>query len=144
MRKIARKGKQTPLIRLTAASLVQNVQEKNWFAEIRVIFEYVKNNIRYTLDIDDVETLQDADFTMQNGYGDCDDKCILLAAMLCSIGHPCRFVAIGYSPHEYCHVFVETRGGGETNWIALDPTERVAMGWRPPGPYAMVPLIRNV
>lgn len=139
-----RKGKRNPLIRFTAAELVQQIPERNWFGEINTIFEFVRDNIRYTLDIDDTETIQQPQFTLQNGYGDCDDQCILLASLLCAVGHPCRFCAIGYTLNEYCHVFVETRGGGETRWISLDPTEQVPMGWRPPGPYAMKPLRINV
>jgi len=82
---------------------------------------------------------------LEHGFGDCDDKSILLASLLGSIGHSSRFVAIGYRPNEYAHVFVETiAAGGEGNWIALDPTEDVPMGWRPPGPYAMRPMMMNV
>jgi hypothetical protein len=54
----------------------------------------------------------------------------LLAALLESIGHPCRFVAVGYSRrNEFEHVYVETKIGH--TWTALETTMDVPMGWAP-------------
>lgn len=123
---------------------MQNLPERNWIAEIRACFVFVRDNIRYTLDPDEVELVQDPEYTLEHRWGDCDDQVTLLASLLTSIGHPCRFVAIGYTPNEYAHVFLETRGGDETNWIACDPTEQVPLGWRPPPPYATKPMVFHI
>jgi transglutaminase-like putative cysteine protease len=61
--------------------------------------------------------------------GDCDDKSVLLAALLESIGHPTRFVAIGFQPDDFEHVFVETKIADR--WISLETTEPVEIGWMP-------------
>lgn len=133
MRNLVRAGKKSLDIRLLAGDLTQSLGNKAWFDEIRTLFDYVQSNIRYTLDINGVETLQTPEVTLSLGYGDCDDMCVLLASMLESIGHPTRFRAIGFTPNEYEHVFVETQIGGSGQWMALDPTEPNPAGWSPPG-----------
>lgn len=138
MVRLARMGKQNLQVRQASAEIVSEVPPKAFYGEIRAIFYFVRDAIRYTLDVDEVETLQQADYTLTHEYGDCDDKSILLAAMLGSIGHKCRFVAIGYTPGEFCHVFVQTRAGGDGEWLSLDATEDVEPGWSPPAPYASI------
>jgi len=125
-----KKGKVNPLVRAKAAQLVQDLPQKDFTSEIRNIFDFVQNNIRYTRDIHGVETVHGAAQVLQQEYGDCDDKAVLLASMLAAIGHPTRFVAVGFKPEHYSHVFVDTRFGA--GWLSLDATEPHAMGWRPP------------
>ena len=81
-------------------------------------------------DINGVETLHEAQQVLKQRSGDCDDKAILLASMLESIGIPTRFVAVGFRPNFFSHVFVEARPYGD--WIALETTHPAPMGWRPP------------
>jgi transglutaminase-like putative cysteine protease len=108
-------------VRETALSLIAGVAQKDWAGEVREIFEWVRDHIRYTRDINGVETLQTPEATMELGAGDCDDKSTLLAALLESIGHPTRIVAAGYHrPGSYSHVYVETRLG--SGWVPLDAT----------------------
>ncbi len=52
------------------------------------LHRFVRDNIRYIKDIRDVETVAYPDITLQQGQGDCDDKSVLLASLLESIGHP--------------------------------------------------------
>ena len=98
------------------------------------MFNFVRDEIRYVLDTNDIEVLQSAQVTLKLGYGDCDDKCILLATLLECLGHPCTFLAMGFEPSEqYSHVIVVASGAGETRPISLDTTEPNRMGWFPPG-----------
>ena len=83
--------------------------------------------MRYIKDINGVETLADPLQVVRQGQGDCDDKATLIATLLESIGHPTRFVAVGFNAGELSHVYVETKLG--SRWIALEPTEPVQMGW---------------
>lgn len=76
-----------------------------------------------------VERIQTADKTLELAAGDCDDKSILLASMLEALGHPTRFMAIGFEPNVFTHVYVETKIGND--WIPLETTEPVPMGWEP-------------
>ncbi len=131
MRAKVRANKTNPYIRALAYRLTEPLRQKDWRGEINACFEYVRDNLRYIKDISGVETLADPLQVIQQGQGDCDDKSTLLAAMLESIGHPTRFVAVGFNAGELSHVYVETRLG--QRWIALDPTEPYNMGWCVPG-----------
>lgn len=133
MGQLVRQGKKNPGLRHYAATLVGSLEPKAWLAEIRTVFETVRDNVRYTLDINNVETLQTPVFTLQHGYGDCDDMAVLIATLLESIGHPTAFEAISFGGGEFSHVVPLTRAGGEGRWITLDATEPEPMGWRPPG-----------
>lgn len=136
MRKLVRAGKINIEIRGLAASLTSSLAQKNYLGEIKRLHQFVRDNIRYLRDIHGVETVQTPEKTLELGYGDCDDKATLLASLLESIGHPTRFVAVGFRPGVFSHVYVETRVGRNvtpTGWLALETTEPVRVGWSPPG-----------
>jgi transglutaminase-like putative cysteine protease len=67
---------------------------------------------------------------LQIGAGDCDDKAILLAALLSSIGHRVRFIGVATVPNMYNHVWLQCLLQGR--WIDLEPTEPVQLGERIP------------
>ena len=129
MSKITRSGKKNVVVRQTAVELTQGFAQKDWMREVNAVFSFVKNHIRYVRDIRGVETLHTPEKVLENEQGDCDDKSVLLASLLESIGHPTRFVAVGFEPGKFSHVFVETKIGDK--WISLEATEPVPMGWRP-------------
>ena len=135
MRELVREAKRMPKLRLLALRLVRGIPEKDWQAEIRACFDFVQKKIRYTLDINAIETLQAPQVTLKLKAGDCDDKAMLLAALLELLGHPCYFCAAGFDEaNAYSHVFVLVDAGGEGNIVALDTTEPQPMGWGPPNP----------
>lgn len=140
MAKLAKAGKSNIEIREQALELIRGLRPKDWRGEVHALFEYVRDSIRYVRDIHNVETVHTPQQVIASGQGDCDDKAILLAALLESIGHPARFVALGFRPYAYSHVIVQTKLG--TRWISLDPTEPVEMGWEPPRVKAR--MIENV
>jgi transglutaminase-like putative cysteine protease len=131
MVKYAQAGRKSPPVRFLAEQIVRDVKPKSYTEEARAIQEYVRDHIRYTRDIRGTETLATPDQTIRRGVGDCDDMSLLASALLESIGHPTRFVAVGASPGDYSHVLVETRVG--RNWIPVETTENVPLGWYPPG-----------
>lgn len=122
-------------IRALAESIIQNVPEKDSVGEVRAIFNWVRDNIRYTMDVRDVETLKTPDAVIYSGQGDCDDKSTLLSTLLETIGYVTRFVAVGMNtPGVYEHVYVQVKLG--TLWIGADATENFGLGWEPPNPVA--------
>jgi transglutaminase-like putative cysteine protease len=127
---LVKDGKKNLAVRQAAARLVHQNGQKDWVGEARDIQHFVRDQIRYVKDIRGVETLQTAEKTLEFGYGDCDDKSVLVASMLESIGHPTRFVAIGFKPDDYVHVYTETKIG--PNWVGVETTEPVELGWTPP------------
>lgn len=139
MRQLIRQYKKNIVIRQLALAIVDGQKQKNFHAEIRKLFEFVRDRIRYVKDVNQVETLQTPTKTLEIKQGDCDDKVMLLASLLESIGHPTRLIAVGFRRNIFSHVFLQTRLGH--NWISLDSTEPVHMGWQPPG--IMTRMIRN-
>lgn len=116
---------------------------------IRHLHCWVRDSIIYMPDPQDVEQLQTPPYTLTVGTGDCDDKAILLATLLASVGFATRFAAVGgigaeWSGNEddasdagsaqdapYTHVFCEVRLG--TRWLACDTIVPGSLpGWRPP------------
>lgn len=135
MARLVKDYRTNPTIRNVAADMVQHLPGMSFHGEAKTLFDWVQRNVRYLQDVNDVETIQAPDVTLQDRRGDCDDQATLLAALLESIGHPVRFVAIGYTnPSEFDHVFVETRIGD--TWEGCDTTVPEAyFGWSPEPPY---------
>lgn len=131
MRELARRYRADPAIRERAASLVQHLPQKSWLAEVKALHAFVRDGIRYLKDTNGVEVVQTPVVTLAVEHGDCDDKATLLATFLEAIGHPARYVAVGFEPGRYSHVYVETKVGPK--WIPLETT---ADGYEP----GMAPL----
>lgn len=130
MRNVTREAKKRlPVVEL-ARSLVRNLPSKDWAGEVEALHRYVRDDIRYVKDVRGVETVAVPEYTAETAQGDCDDKAVLLASLLEAIGHPARFTAIGFRPNNFNHVFVETKIGPD--WIPLETTEPVEIGWHPP------------
>lgn len=131
MTQLVKEGKKAPAIRNQALFLIQDLHQKDFPGEINALFEFVRDDIRYVMDINNVETVHMPEIVLAKRAGDCDDKSILLASLLESIGHPTRFKAIAMSLDDFCHVYVQTRLG--PRWVSLDATEDHPMGWEPGG-----------
>jgi transglutaminase-like putative cysteine protease len=140
MREWVRASKVAAPIRDKAVSLVMYTAPKDWYGQVYAVWRFVKDNIKYIRDINDVETLHWPEQVLSQGFGDCDDHSMLIAALLESIGHPTRFVAIGFDPDIFSHVYAETLVGN--SWIPLETTEDVQIGWSPPGVVARY-VVRN-
>ncbi len=127
-------GSRSPKIRALAINVVRaaGAPEKNYTAEMVAIHNYVRDNIRYTKDVNGQETLcYPEDTAFNTRAGDCDDKSLLEAALLGSIGIASRFVTIGLTPFKYDHVYLHARP--KDKWIALDPIMRdKPAGWEVP------------
>lgn len=131
MAAIAKSYKLAPAVRELAMMLTRHLPPKNWARQVQVIHAFVRDRIRYTRDVRGVETLQTPIQTLRLGQGDCDDKAILVSALLESIGHPTRFEAVGFSPNVFSHVLAQTKIAGR--WISLETTEPWPMGRHPKG-----------
>jgi hypothetical protein len=131
MSKLVKAEKSALPIRLLALDLVKRNGQKDYTGEVLKIHQFVRDHIRYVRDVRGVETLQTPTKTLELGQGDCDDKSTLTAALLESIGHPTRFIAVGFAPGSFSHVLLETKIGNK--WVPVETTEPVKLGWFPPG-----------
>ncbi len=134
---VQRYKKDVPTIKSTALALVADLPPKSYYREADAVFRFVRDGIRYVRDTTGQENLVVPTTLLQMRQGDCGSKSVLLAALLESIGHPTRFVAIGNAPQEFSHVYVETKVAN--NWIPLESTMQWESGRAPEGyAYQMV------
>jgi len=117
-----------------ARQLTSHLPQKDYLGEARALFQFVRDRIRYIRE--PIEGLQTPEATLQMRSGDCDDKVILLGALLTATGAPVRFVAGGYAPDQFSHVWLRASVAGR--WVPMDPTEPRPMGWEPPLPFRIV------
>jgi len=141
MRSLALQGAKHPLVRGTALQILQrsSVPERDLLGELRALFRFVQDGVRFTRDVRNVETLQTADYTLRMRAGDCDDKAVLLAALLLAVGHPAdlRYKVIATDPArpaEFTHVYVVADVGNGP--IPLDATAHQPAGWEYGGALA--------
>lgn len=141
MRQLVQDGKQHVLVRNVAGGVLRDSQARptDDVGEARALLRWVADHIRYTRDIEGVETLQAPWITIAEGIGDCDDKSTLLAAMLKATGNRAQlsFRAIGTNPTRpgaFGHVYLVARMPGGVR-MSLDPTrEGTLAGWEFPRP----------
>lgn len=120
-----------PQIRTLAETIIVGVPEKDSLAEATAIHQWVRDNIRYTADVNNVETLKDPLVLLQSRFGDCDDKTVLAATLLESIGLHTRLVAVALHGGDYSHVFPDVEIDGI--YYPVETTENVSFGWFPEG-----------
>lgn len=137
MRGLVREFKMHPGVRQLAKKIVQPCPSKNIRCEVSRLHAFVADKIRYVRDIAGVETVQAPDVTLRDRSGDCDDQAVLIGALLLSIGHPVRFIAVGFRAGQFSHVYAETPIGPD--WVALETTmQGWPLGRKPRGSIHMV------
>ena len=147
MRALIRAGAKDFYVRQHAIDvlLARGVPAKDYEGEIRTLFEWVQQNVRYTRDPFGVEMLHTPSRMLELRAGDCDDMSIVLGALLEAIGHAVRIVLTGSDasrPRVFTHVYVEAYCRGR--WIPLDATMSYPMGWAPRAPVKQVIHTREV
>ena len=131
MKKLARERSGHPLVRKTAVDILNQYQvaSQDYVTEAYVIGNWVKENVAYVRDPDNIEYLQDPLTILENvsrgvARGDCDDMATLAATLLLAIGHRPAFRAVRYESHwgNYNHIYVVVY---EKNWGK--PTQRLVI-----------------
>jgi transglutaminase-like putative cysteine protease len=143
MRGLALEGAKQLEVREAAIGIVREAgapPHDRW-AELRALFEWVRDRVRFTADVAGVETLQGPRYTLHAMAGDCDDRATLLVALARSIGIPAdlKFRVIAASkrnPRGFSHVYVVATMGGRS--VPMDPTyPSNRLGWQYSNPYRM-------
>lgn len=132
MRRFVLAYRADPRIIELARSIIATIPGKQYAREAEALRAWVAENIRYTQDPVDVESLQSPLVTLDVRQGDCDDQATLLAALLNAAGHEARFMAASFEPDNFSHVIVETKIG--ERWLPAETTEPVTLGqypWQP-------------
>ena len=115
-----------------ARDLTRDCAQKDYMCEITKLHNYVRDHVRYVKDIDGMESVQSPEKTLfEIGTGDCDDKVTAMAALVQSIGHKSRSVALSMFPGVFSHVYLEVNIRGK--WIPSETTEPWPIGKAPTG-----------
>jgi hypothetical protein len=138
---LIRGGAKDFVVRQHAIAILRrrDVRPKDYLGEIKALFEWVQQHVRYTRDPFRVEVLHSARRMIELRAGDCDDMSIVLGAMLEAIGHAVRIVltgADGLAPDVFTHIYIEVLYRGR--WVPLDATMPHPMGWAPRAPVRKV------
>ena len=124
-------------VRTCAARLIKPCQSKDEVCEATRLHAFVCHSIRYTKDMRTAETVQYPNITLTEGYGDCDDKALLFAALAETVGFETRFVGIGVNGEDFSHVSAQLMIPG-TGWVNAetipmdDNGTYQPLGWFPP------------
>lgn len=141
IRRLIRHGAKDFRVRQAAIGILRqrHIKPKDYAGEVKALFEWVQQNVRYTKDTFRLEVLHSARRMLELRAGDCDDFSIVLGAMLEAIGHPVRLVITGPDRRRsdlFSHIYIEAFCDGR--WIALDATMPHSMGWAPRTPVRQV------
>jgi Transglutaminase-like superfamily len=142
MSRLVKQFKVHPSINLFAGGLVQHLREYDEPGEISALQHFVRDQIRYLKDIVDVETVRDPLVTLEHGFGDCDDKSVLMCTLAATIGYETQFLAIGFDGVNFSHVLAAVKLG--TRWIPCETIKPgVEPGWFPQGVSNIYPYRNN-
>lgn len=96
--------------------------EQNDLKEIYTILAFLRDNIRYTRDMLNIETLiQPQVALVKHASMDCDDFAMLAASLLMTTGYKVRFKAIqAKGAKQIHHVYVEVFSPQQNKWIPVD------------------------
>jgi len=130
-----------------ARSIVRNVKEKDHWAEVDAIYNYVRNHSRYVKDPEGTEHLQTPLIAMQQiknrlpFEGDCDDLTIFVLSLLKAIGYKVKLIAASYSKSkQLSHVYGAVHL--YNSWVPVEPINKDCMlGWEAPGITAKIELV---
>jgi len=131
--RLIRESKQIPEVRKVSEDTILGVPERDWRAEMKALYNYVKENMRYTQDPENLEMvktpLRHVTDIKERGitYGDCDDATVLLGALLVNAGYVIKVVIVKseWNPGDsYNHIYLYAQVPNTQAWVSLDATAK--------------------
>lgn len=117
MRQIILESSRNPYIREWAKKIVAGVSVNDKYNEARIVYEFVRDNVRYTRDPYGFEYIQTPPVLLEDirlykegkgdrPIGDCDDMTVLSLSLLKSIGFPVALKVVSFRPDKrFGHVY---------------------------------------
>lgn len=112
------------------------VKERDWIGEVCAITDFIRNNVRYTLDTHGIDTYRSPDKTLELAMGDCDDMTALAGAALQAVGYPVWIKVIqmgGQDQFHHIYVMAGIPPENPQKVIAVDASQPFPCGWEPHG-----------
>lgn len=138
---LIQQGKVDPTVRAWVSEILTRrcgdswcVPEKDRSAEIRAIFDAIRERVRYTGDVWSADTYQAARHVLKHKTADCDDFTILGASCLLAVGIPVELVVIQTTQSDdWDHIYLRA-GDGNGGRVGFDASMHHPVGWEaPPG-----------
>lgn len=138
---LIQQGKVDPTVRAWVSEILTRrcgdswcVPEKDRSAEIRAIFDAIRERVRYTGDVWSADTYQAARHVLKHKTADCDDFTILGASCLLAVGIPVELVVIQTTQSDdWDHIYLRA-GDGTGGRVGFDASMHHPVGWEaPPG-----------
>lgn len=125
MQRLVDEGSRNPEVREAVIRAIHQstLAPHDFVSQVEAWFRFVRDRVRFVHDPTSSEWLQTPHYTLRVMAGDCDDRAMLLAAGLRSIGVPAEFKVVAANPlrpRSFSHVYVVANMGGRK--VALDPT----------------------
>lgn len=137
-----KRGRDDPHVRKFTTAAITKKCDKRWCidegsyeAEVKAVFDHVRENIRYVRDTQGKDLFQHPRRTIEFQSGDCDDYSIVLCSCLGSIGYPTRLRVIrtkGSRDWNHIYALVGLPPRSPSRWIALDASLPKPAGWEAP------------
>jgi hypothetical protein len=125
MRALVDEALRDPSIVRLATDIVRSVPAFDDYAEAQALYQWVRQNIRFTKDPVNKEKLYPPAELLKIRAGDCDDISMLLGTLLMAVGYPARLMTVAASqgsPEQFSHVYIEGEvPAGSGQWVPMDP-----------------------
>lgn len=130
MKDIISQSSKNPYVREWAKKIISRVEVNDKKGEASTIFNFVRDNVRYTKDPMGFEYIQTPPVVLEDirlyqagqgdrPAGDCDDMTLLSLSLLKSIGFPVAIKVVSFHNHKkFSHVYGLVQVGNE--WITCD------------------------
>lgn len=130
MKYIINESVKNPVVREWARKILSGVAVNDKVGEAKAIYEFVRDNVRYTRDPYGVEYIQTPPVILagigeylkgksDRPIGDCDDMTVLVLSLLKSVGFPVMIKVVGFrGSNKYSHVYGVVGIGDR--WIPVD------------------------
>ncbi|MGE3854458.1 MAG: transglutaminase domain-containing protein [Planctomycetota bacterium] len=148
--RLIREGSHHPHVVETARRIVSNVPDKDDVGEIRAVWDWLRENVRYVRDPIGMEVMQTAHRMLSptellpdeiakrlpppSKAGDCDEMgAVLAGALLRAIGYTVRIALWAKPRGAWQHIFTLAYAPQHKGWLPVDPTMKdKPFGWLPP------------
>jgi len=117
-------GVRAPRVLHIARQVTRGCAGRDVICELRAIYQFVIENVRYTGDIAGVDTFSSPMRTLQMGGEDCDGHAVLNAALAICNGFKAKVRITSNRGITWDHIYCMAGlpKGRDSKWIALDTT----------------------
>lgn len=115
-------GLRNPKFIYLARQIPRACHARDYTCELKAIFQFTVQNVRYVRDIVGVDTFSAPLRTLQMGAEDCDGHATLNAALAMAIGYKAKVRITSNRGITWDHIYCLVEVPKSSRWIAIDTT----------------------